>query len=116
MRSSFSLSVTEKGLNLTVSGKLTGRVAREGLELLQSAVEHGDRKIMLDLRETTSIDTLGIRIFDWIRGQNGRLNVEVLPPMTGVNKDELASIASSVTTMKNFSNPYDNSVYRRERA
>jgi hypothetical protein len=116
MRSSISLSVTGKGLNLRVSGKLIGRIAREGLELLQTVVEHGDRKITLDLRETTSLDSLGIRMFDWIRGQNGRLDVEVLAPVTGINDEELASISSAVTKMNILSNPYDNAIHRRERA
>jgi len=117
MKTSFSIACSNNGqVKVRIKGKLVGHVAREGLELLQTIVENGDRKITLDLREMTSLDTLGIKMFDWIRGQNGRLNVDVFPPIMGVNDDDLVSIASSVTTMKNYSNPYDNAVYRRERA
>ncbi|TET34468.1 MAG: hypothetical protein E3J72_14205 [Planctomycetota bacterium] len=93
MRTAFSIAFRDDGrLQIGVSGKLTGHAAREGLALLQLAVEQGRRKITLDLRETTSLDSLGIRIFDWIRNQNGNLNFNLIPPVKGVSDEELACI------------------------
>ncbi|TET31364.1 MAG: hypothetical protein E3J72_22610 [Planctomycetota bacterium] len=98
MRTSFSIAFTNEGqLRMRVAGKLTGHAAREGLELLQTAARWGGNDIMLDLRETTSLDSLGIRIFHWIRRQNGNLKVEVIPPMLGVSDEELAVIACAAS-------------------
>jgi hypothetical protein len=93
MRTAFSIGLRDDGrLQIVVSGKLTGHAARKGLALLQMAVAEGKREITLDMRETTSLDSLGIGIFDWIRSQNGNLNCNVLPPLMGVSDDELAFI------------------------
>ncbi|TET37469.1 MAG: hypothetical protein E3J72_05735 [Planctomycetota bacterium] len=93
MRTAFSIAYKDDGrLQIGVSGKLTGHAAREGLEFLKLAVEQGKREITLDLRETTSLDSLGIRIFDWIQNQNGNLSCDVLLPLMGVSDDELACI------------------------
>ncbi|TET35788.1 MAG: hypothetical protein E3J72_09775 [Planctomycetota bacterium] len=101
MRTSFSIACMEDGrLQMRVSGKLTGHSAREGLALLKIAAEQGRRGIMLDLRETTSLDSLGIAMLDWIRKQNGNLNVDIAPPIRGVSEDELLYIAQSTISGK----------------
>ncbi|TET32594.1 MAG: hypothetical protein E3J72_19275 [Planctomycetota bacterium] len=93
MKTAISIAYGNDGrLQMGISGKLTGHVAREGLELLKLAVEKGKREISLDLRETTSLDSLGIKIFDWIRSRNGDLKVGIIPPIRGVSDEELASI------------------------
>ncbi|TET33470.1 MAG: hypothetical protein E3J72_16760 [Planctomycetota bacterium] len=98
MRTSFSIAFTDDGrFRLRISGKLTGHAAREGLELLKTAVDWGRKDILIDLRETTSVDSLGIGVFDWIRGQNGDLNVSVVPPVRGVSDEELASITRTAS-------------------
>jgi len=115
MRTSFSIAYADDGqLQMRITGKLTGHAAREGLEFLQTAVGlgNGRRDIRLDLRGTTSIDSLGIEMFNWIRGQNGNLNVRVLPPIMGVSDDELESI-SLISYSKDNS---INSSFRRARA
>ncbi|TET33819.1 MAG: hypothetical protein E3J72_15870 [Planctomycetota bacterium] len=113
MRTSFSIAYTDDGqLQMRITGKFTGHAAREGLEFLRSAIGPGRRDVKLDLRETTSIDSLGIEMFNWIRGQNGKLSVKVLPPIMGVSDDELKSIA--LNSLQG-SEP-DNSSFRRARA
>ncbi|TET35850.1 MAG: hypothetical protein E3J72_10110 [Planctomycetota bacterium] len=93
MKKTFSFAYTDNGqLEMRVAGKFTGHTARDGLELLQAVVEEGGKEIVLDLRETTSVDSLGIRVFDWIREQNGSLSVDIIPPVKGVSDDELAHI------------------------
>jgi len=69
---------TNGDVRMKVSGKLIGHKARNGLDLLKSVVEQGHRDIVLDLSECTSTDSLGDAIFDWIRNQNGSLNVNVI--------------------------------------
>ncbi|TET33476.1 MAG: hypothetical protein E3J72_16790 [Planctomycetota bacterium] len=99
MRTAFSITFRDDGrLQIGVSGKLTGHAAREGLELLQMVVAEGKREILLDLRETTSLDSLGIGIFDWIRSQNGNLDFDVLLPVRGVSEDELEYISLGKTS------------------
>ncbi|TET35865.1 MAG: hypothetical protein E3J72_10195 [Planctomycetota bacterium] len=94
MRTAFSIALRDDGrLQIGVSGKLTGHAAREGLALLQMVVAEGKREITLDMRKTTSLDSLGMGIFDWIRNQNGSLKCDVLPPVMGVSDEELACIA-----------------------
>ncbi|TET35325.1 MAG: hypothetical protein E3J72_11405 [Planctomycetota bacterium] len=98
MRTSFSIAYTSDGrLKMQIVGKLTGHAAREGLELLQTAAKWGGKGIMLDLRETTSLDSLGIGIFEWIHSQNGNLNVDVVPPIQGISDDELAIISRTAS-------------------
>ncbi|TET36524.1 MAG: hypothetical protein E3J72_08565 [Planctomycetota bacterium] len=114
MITSFSFAFTNDGrLKMRIAGKLTGCAARKGLDLLRSAAESGRRKINLDLRETTSVDSLGIAMFNWIRSQNGNLSVDILPPIKGVSEDELACIEQAVSS-ENKSN--HTAFYRRERA
>jgi ABC-type transporter Mla MlaB component len=102
MRASFSITFMENGrFHMRVSGKLTGHIAREVHEFLQSAINLGSREIMIDLSEITSIDSLGIGIFSWIHGKNGNLHVDIFPPVRGVSDDEYAMVvlaASSVNT------------------
>jgi hypothetical protein len=94
MNTSFAITFKENGLlQIKIAGKLVGHAAREGLGLLKLASKRGMKKIRLDLRETTSVDSLGIAIFDWIHAQNGNLKVSIQPPLKGVSNDELALIA-----------------------
>ncbi|TET36843.1 MAG: hypothetical protein E3J72_07575 [Planctomycetota bacterium] len=99
MSTSFSIAFTDDGrLQVSVSGKLSGHAARKGLDLLRTAVDSGRRKICLDLSETVSIDSLGISIFDWIRSQNGSLNVNIQPPLRGVSDDEIEVISRAANS------------------
>ncbi|TET35816.1 MAG: hypothetical protein E3J72_09925 [Planctomycetota bacterium] len=96
MRTSFSIAFADGGqLQMRIAGKLTGHAAREGLALLKTVAEQGGKDILLDLRETTSLDSLGIGIFDWIRSRNGNLNVNILPPVLGMSEEELDLIAQA---------------------
>ncbi|TET32671.1 MAG: hypothetical protein E3J72_19075 [Planctomycetota bacterium] len=97
MNTSLSVAFTEDGLmQMRVAGKLTGHAARRGLEILRSAAESGRWKLKFDLRETTSIDSLGLAIFNWIRKQNGNLKIAVVLPVQGVSDEELEYIRQSV--------------------
>jgi ABC-type transporter Mla MlaB component len=91
---SYTISFGEKGsLQIKISGKLAGHAARDVMEFIKFVVERGVKNIRLDLRQTTSVDSLGIAVFDWIHTQNASVKVSVLPPLKGVTDDELALIA-----------------------
>jgi ABC-type transporter Mla MlaB component len=101
MRTSFSITFANGGqLQMRIAGKLTGYAAREGLAFLKTAVKQGGKDILLDLREITSLDSLGLGIFDWIRSQNGNMNVDILPPVLGINEEELTFIAQTASRGK----------------
>ncbi|MHC4663264.1 MAG: STAS domain-containing protein [Planctomycetota bacterium] len=98
MSTSFAIAFTDDGrLSVRMSGKLTGHVAREGLDFLKAAVELGKQEIKLDLREVTSLDSIGVSIFNWILSRNGTLKVDVAPPLAGVSDDELEPITRIIT-------------------
>ncbi|TET31604.1 MAG: hypothetical protein E3J72_22075 [Planctomycetota bacterium] len=101
MSTFISMTFTEGGeLRMRMSGRLTGHVAREGLSLLKRAVELGKQKIKLDLQDVTSFDSIGTSILDWISKQNGNLNIDVIPPIRKIGKDELAPIARIQTKIE----------------
>ncbi|TET31591.1 MAG: hypothetical protein E3J72_22010 [Planctomycetota bacterium] len=85
---------------MRLSGKLTGSFARESLLLLKGAVELGKQSIELDLREVTSIDSIGSSILNWIYGQNGNLGVDILQPVPGIGENEFPPIARIVSPAK----------------
>ncbi|TET31450.1 MAG: hypothetical protein E3J72_22300 [Planctomycetota bacterium] len=116
MRTTFSIAYADNGkLRMRVSGKLTGHSAREGLELLKTAAMQGKREIVLDLRKTTSLDSLGFAMFDWIREQNGNLNVSIIPPVLGIGEEELA-IITQIAGTEVQEKQCNNTAKRRERA
>ncbi|MHC4661751.1 MAG: STAS domain-containing protein [Planctomycetota bacterium] len=78
MKSSITIEYGENALmTLKITGKLIGHTARRSLEMLKSAVEQGQRSIILDLSGCTSIDSLGMTILEWIASKNGSLDVNV---------------------------------------
>ncbi|TET32558.1 MAG: hypothetical protein E3J72_19370 [Planctomycetota bacterium] len=107
MEDSFSIDFKDNGLmQIRISGKFNGHSARKGLAFLKTAVEQGIRQIRFDLSDTVSFDSLGIGVFDWIRSQNGDLNIEVIPPVRVFGEDELESISllmASQTTVTHYS-------------
>jgi ABC-type transporter Mla MlaB component len=100
---------------MQVAGKLAGHAARKGLAFLQEAIEAGRREIRLDLREITSIDSLGLAIFDWIRRQNGNLMVDVISPLRGVSEEQLDFIIENTLTGNKPGQPH-NTTYEEKRA
>ncbi len=78
---------------MNVTGKLVGHTARGGLVFLRAITESGIRNITFDLRNVTSIDSIGIAILNHICGQSERLNVSFQPPIRDSYADELVSIS-----------------------
>ncbi|MHC4660925.1 MAG: STAS domain-containing protein [Planctomycetota bacterium] len=90
----FQIAFLENGrLLIQLRGKLTGHAARKGLDILQLVVRSGWRQISLDLHEISSVDSLGLAIFDWIRGQNGSLDISITPPMLDMKYERLKPVA-----------------------
>jgi anti-anti-sigma regulatory factor len=84
----------ENGLiQLRIVGKLTGFTARGGLSLLRAVFEQGKRGIMIDLRDVTSVDSIGVSILNFLHNQAGKLNVQYLPPVNNYIRDGLVSIS-----------------------
>ncbi|TET32456.1 MAG: hypothetical protein E3J72_19530 [Planctomycetota bacterium] len=110
MKTSFAITFRENGqLQIKIAGKLVGHAAREGLDFIKLASSRGMKNIRLDLRETTSVDSLGFAIFDWIRQQNGNLKISIAPPLKGLTDDELSSIAG--VSKSRFSGSARDSLY-----
>jgi anti-anti-sigma factor len=72
---------------LRLSGNLTGHAARKSLEILQTAIDQGRRNTCLDLRNVTSIDSLGLTILDWIYHWHENAEVNILLPAMGMDYD-----------------------------
>jgi anti-anti-sigma regulatory factor len=110
MSAIFSITYTGHGqFQVRIVGNLSGHVARNGLALLQSAVEAGNREIKLDLEEMTSVDSLGIAIFNWLQSRNGNLKVDIALPIIGVSEDQLAYIAQASSSVNKPKRRYDTS-------
>ncbi|MHC4661999.1 MAG: STAS domain-containing protein [Planctomycetota bacterium] len=72
-------------LKFSITGKFAGHAALNCLEFLKQATVRRNTHIILDLRECTSMDSLGIGVIDWIKDQNGQIQVEVLEPFFGLD-------------------------------
>jgi anti-anti-sigma regulatory factor len=115
MRTSFSITYTGCGQSqVRIVGNLNGHVARNGLTLLQSAIEAGSREIKLDLKEMISIDSLGIAIFNWLQSRNGNLKVDIVLPILGISENQLAYIAQASSSANKSTRRYDTS-YEKEK-
>ncbi|TET31476.1 MAG: hypothetical protein E3J72_22440 [Planctomycetota bacterium] len=107
MSATFTVDFRDDGsLLVRMAGKLRGHAAREGLMFLKNALEAGQRKVRLDLRQITSIDSIGRTVFNWIRGQNG--SIDVLQPVMDFESDELAAISLSEFSENETGNSYHN--------
>jgi len=96
MSAKFTMAFNDDGsLTVRMAGKLRGHAAREGLEFLRHALELNQRNIRLDLRDITSVDSIGKTIFNWIRGRNGNRRIDMIQPAPDFESDRLASITPS---------------------
>ncbi|MHC4660918.1 MAG: STAS domain-containing protein [Planctomycetota bacterium] len=104
MSTSFQIAFTDDGqMQMNIAGSLTGHIARKGFDFLRAAVETGHRKVKLDLRDITSIDSLGIAILDWVKGQNGSLNADILLPAAGTSSEYFISEAEKNSSFGTYS-------------
>jgi len=80
MSSELSISMKNQAVKLYVAGKLVGHVARNCFSFLRQLA--GQKySIVLDLSDCTSVDSVGMTIFDWIQTVNGSVDVKVIPPI-----------------------------------
>ncbi|TET32667.1 MAG: hypothetical protein E3J72_19050 [Planctomycetota bacterium] len=82
----------KKHIELKFSGKLTGHMALNCFSMLRDLARKKEWPIVLDLRECTSIDSIGVTILEWVRTQNGRLNVQILHPALDLGEKDFVSV------------------------
>jgi len=79
MSTALSITFTDDGLlQMQITGKFTGHIARKGFEILRGEIEQGMRNIKLDLTETTSIDSIGAEILRLLHAEDKKRVVSAL--------------------------------------
>ncbi|TET31470.1 MAG: hypothetical protein E3J72_22410 [Planctomycetota bacterium] len=91
MSTEISILMKNQAVELQVAGKLIGHVARNCFTFLRQLAEQ-KYSIVLDLHDCTSVDSVGVTIFDWLRRENGSVDVKVIPPLLSFCDEEFTGV------------------------
>jgi len=97
--------IQDRKITLRVSGKLRGHAALNCFSALRETVLQEKLPVIFDLRECTSIDSIGVAILKWIRTTNGNSNVKILKPKMNLNEKDLASAELSYISTETLPGP-----------
>ncbi|TET35310.1 MAG: hypothetical protein E3J72_11330 [Planctomycetota bacterium] len=88
MKEKISITIENQAVKLHIAGRLTGHVARNCFAILRRLIESYP-SVFLDLNDCTSVDSVGVTLFEWIREQNG--NVKIVPPFPSLDDSQLVA-------------------------
>ena len=91
MSTEISILMKNQAVELQVAGKLIGHVARNCFTFLRQLAEQ-KYSIVLDLHDCTSVDSVGVTIFDWLRRENGSVDVKVIQPVLSFCDEEFTGV------------------------
>ncbi|MHC4662749.1 MAG: hypothetical protein ACYS8W_13795 [Planctomycetota bacterium] len=77
MPDTISLTMNSEQVELKVEGRLAGHTAITCFSMLRRLMRRCESRVILDLGECTSIDSLGSTILAWIEKQNGGTGIDV---------------------------------------
>ncbi|TET35728.1 MAG: hypothetical protein E3J72_10230, partial [Planctomycetota bacterium] len=83
--------IRNKHIELRFTGKLRGYTALNCFSVLRELVGREKIPIALDLRECTSLDSIGVAILEWISTQGPHRNVKILRPALDLGETDFVS-------------------------